>query len=297
MERRWLTGGAVGVIGLLLAVVQIAHSIQQTTVPIAVAVDAVPFVAMSLGVAFVGIWMARQRAFEDQATRVGLWGVGGMVAMAAIAALVLFGQRITTGTLERAAYLTIDLVTVGAVGGVLVGLYDARSRRRRLALEDERDRIEAFAGKAADVNNYGRAIYGARSVDGVAAYVVEAVESLIGLRETAVARVGEDDVELIADTTRSIDPATIAALAREAARGEPRDVVVHEVDDGIALPPAVTTVVSALLYDEREGAIAVVALGSDGATVAEKDRQLLELVVGHAAATIRRVTPAPEQRP
>jgi hypothetical protein len=297
MERRWLTGGAVGVIGLLLAVVQIAHSIQQTTVPIAVAVDAVPFVAMSLGVAFVGIWMARQRAFEDQATRVGLWGVGGMVAMAAIAALVLFGQRITTGTLERAAYLTIDLVTVGAVGGVLVGLYDARSRRRRLALEDERDRIEAFAGKAADVNNYGRAIYGARSVDGVAAYVVEAVESLIGLRETAVARIGEDDVELIADTTRSIDPTTIAALAREAARGEPRDVVVHEGDHGIALPPAVTTVVSALLYDEREGAIAVVALGSDGATVAEKDRQLLELVVGHAAATIRRVTPAPEQRP
>jgi len=297
MERRWLTGGAVGVIGLLLAVVQIAHSIQQTTVPIAVAVDAVPFVAMSLGVAFVGIWMARQRAFEDQATRVGLWGVGGMVAMAAIAALVLFGQRITTGTLERAAYLTIDLVTVGAVGGVLVGLYDARSRRRRLALEDERDRIEAFAGKAADVNNYGRAIYGARSVDGVAAYVVEAVESLIGLRETAVARIGEDDVELIADTTRSIDPATIAALAREAAGGEPRDVVVHEGDHGIALPPAVTTVVSALLYDEREGAIAVVALGSDGATVAEKDRQLLELVVGHAAATIRRVTPAPEQRP
>jgi hypothetical protein len=297
MERRWLTGGAVGVIGLLLAVVQIAHSIQQTTVPIAVAVDAVPFVAMSLGVAFVGIWMARQRAFEDQATRVGLWGVGGMVAMAAIAALVLFGQRITTGTLERAAYLTIDLVTVGAVGGVLVGLYDARSRRRRLALEDERDRIEAFAGKAADVNNYGRAIYGARSVDGVAAYVVEAVESLIGLRETAVARVGEEDVELIADTTRSIAPATIAALAREAAGGEPRDVVVHEGDHGIALPPAVTTVVSALLYDEREGAIAVVALGSDGATVAEKDRQLLELVVGHAAATIRRVTPAPEQRP
>jgi hypothetical protein len=297
MERRWLTGGAVGVIGLLLAVVQIAHSIQQTTVPIAVAVDAVPFVAMSLGVAFVGIWMARQRAFEDQATRVGLWGVGGMVAMAAIAALVLFGQRITTGTLERAAYLTIDLVTVGAVGGVLVGLYDARSRRRRLALEDERDRIEAFAGKAADVNNYGRAIYGARSVDGVAAYVVEAVESLIGLRETAVARIGEDDVELIADTTRSIAPATIAALAREAAGGEPRDVVVHEGDHGIALPPAVTTVVSALLYDEREGAIAVVALGSDGATVAEKDRQLLELVVGHAAATIRRVTPAPEQRP
>jgi hypothetical protein len=297
MERRWLTGGAVGVIGLLLAVVQIAHSIQQTTVPIAVAVDAVPFVAMSLGVAFVGIWMARQRAFEDQATRVGLWGVGGMVAMAAIAALVLFGQRITTGTLERAAYLTIDLVTVGAVGGVLVGLYDARSRRRRLALEDERDRIEAFAGKAADVNNYGRAIYGARSVDGVAAYVVEAVETLIDVQETAVARVGDEDVDLIADTTRSVDPDALAALAREMADGEPREVVVDEGDHGIALPPAVTTVVSALLYDEREGAIAVVALGSDGATVAEKDRQLLELVVGHAAATIRRVTPAPEQRP
>jgi len=295
MEQRWLTGGAVGVIGLLLAAVQIAHAIQQTDIAIAIVVDAVPFVSMGLGVAFVGYWMARESAFDGQAERVALWAVGGMIAMASVAALVLFGQRVTTGTLDRAAYLTIDLVTVGALGGALVGLYDARSRRRRIELAAERDRIETFAGKAADVNNYGRAIYSARSVDGVAAYLVQAVETLIDLRQTAVARVDGDDVELVADTTRDVDREALTHLARDALGSAPRDVAVKGEDPDVELPASLTTTVTTVLYEDDDTAVVLVALGAEAGEIAEEDRQLLELVVAHAAATIQRLEPAPEQ--
>lgn len=288
MEQRWLSAGAVGAMGVLLAGVQIVHAVQQTDIAIAVVVDAVPFVAMGLGVAFTGFWLAREQGIEGQAVRVALWSVGGVLAMASVAALVLFGQRVTTGTLDRAAYLTMDLVTVGALGGVLVGLYDARSQQRRVELEGERDRIEAFAGKAADVNNYGRAISSARNVDGVSAYVVEAVETLVGLRETVVARVASE-VELIADTTRTIDGDAVGELARDARTQPPRDVVVRDEGKPGQVSEEVVPVVTALVHDDAECAFVVVALNPGGDAVAEEDRQLLELVVAHAGATIRQL--------
>lgn len=293
MDERWLPAGAVAVIGLLLAAVQVAHAIQQTDVAVAV-VDAVPFAAMGLAVAFAGFWIARDRATDGRAARIALWSVGGMIAMAAVSALVLFSQRVTTGTLARATYLTMDLVTVGALGGVLVGLYDARSQRRRKEVATERDRIEAFAGKVADVNNYGRALYGAESVDGVAAYVAQAVESLVGLHETAIGRVSDGGVDLVANTSR-VDEALVADLAREASAGRSRDVVVRD-DLADEVPGDVSSVVTALVHEGAEGAIVVVALGAADVPVREMDRQLLELVIAHAAATLRRIDGSADTR-
>ncbi len=145
---------------------------------------------MVLAVTYAGVWLARDTAFEGATSRAAAWAAGGTVTVAAVAALLLFSQRVTSGSLARASYLTVDLVTVGALAGVLVGLYDARSRSRLRELAAERDRVEAVAGKAADVNNYGRAIASAPSVDGVAAFVVEAFGTMTGMEETAVIRSG-----------------------------------------------------------------------------------------------------------
>jgi len=121
----------------------------------------------------------------------------------------------------------------------------------------------------------------------VAAYVVQAVETLVGLQETAVVRVAGGWTEPIADATQDVDVDTIARLVREMRGQAPREVVVYDEEPPVALPPSVTTVVAALIHDDVDGAIAVVAPWAEEGAVAETDRELLELVLGHAAATIR----------
>lgn len=283
MDQRRLAGGALVALGAVLAVIQVVHAVRQTSIPVAIAVDAVPFVAMALAVAFVGGWLLRADD-DDGPVRVVAWSAGGMLTLAAVAALVLFSRRVTTGSLARASYLTVDLVTVGALTGALVGLYDARSRARARALAAERDRIEAFAEKAADVNNYGRAINGARSLDAVGAYVVEAFGTLGGVGETALVRLESGGVHAYADTVRSVDEATLADLAA-AARGDPSgEVVVRDAPEDVSLPPGVGAAVTALV-DETAGVV-IVALRGDDAPLGEEDRQLLELIVSHAGAAV-----------
>lgn len=286
MNQRQGTGAALAVAGVALAGIQILHAVQQTDIPVAIALDALPFAAMALAIAYAGVWLARDSTFEGAAARVAAWAVGGTVALAAVAALVLFSQRVTTGSLARASFLTVDLATVGALAGVLVGLYDAQSRTRLRELERERDRIEAFAGKAADVNNYGRAIASAQSVDGVAAFVVEALGTMTGMEETAVVRVHDGEAVLIANTIRTVERSTVGRLAEAVRTHQQGDVVVHDDGFPIDLPERVAGGVSAVVRDDADGAIVVVTLTAGDAAVSEEDRKLLELIVSHASVRI-----------
>lgn len=293
MHRRTLAGSGLALAGLALAGIQLTHAIQQTDIPLAIAVDALPFVAMGLALAYAGYWLARDDAFEATATRVVVWGAGATVAFAAVAALVLFSQRVTTGSLNRAAYLTVDILTVGALTGVLVGLYDARSRNRLQALETERDRVEAFGRKAADVNNYGRAIASAGSDDAIAAYITEAISSLTGTDETAVLRVRDDEAELLSNTVRTVSTQTVAELAR-AVRDEPRgDVISHADSPPVDLGETVSDVLTAVVTEHGETTTVLVAVDTSGAATDEQDRKLLELVVAHATVRLEKLVAQP----
>jgi len=289
MNRRTLAGSGLAAAGLVLAGIQLVHAIQQTDIPVAIAVDAVPFAAMGLALVYAGYWLARDDAFEETATRVVVWGAGATVAFAAVAALLLFSQQVTMGGLDRAAFLTVDVLTVGALTGVLVGLYDAQSRQRLRDLEAERDRVEAFGRKAADVNNYGRAIATAASDDAIAAYITEAISSLTGISETAVLRVRDDEAELLSNTVRTADAQTVAELAR-AVRDEPRsDVVAHERSPPVDVGETVSDVLTAVVTEDGETTTVVVAVDTDDAPTDEQDRKLLELVVAHATVRLDRL--------
>ncbi len=69
---------------------QVFHAVQQTRIPVAVAVDALPLVAMGLAVTYAGVWLARDTAFEVSTSRVAAWAAGGTVTFAVVAALLLF---------------------------------------------------------------------------------------------------------------------------------------------------------------------------------------------------------------
>ena len=283
MNQRLLTGTALALSGVVLAAMQALHAFQQTRIPVAIAVDALPFAAMGLAIAYAGVWLARDTTFEGATSRVAAWAAGGTVAFAAIAALLLFSQRVTSGSLARASYLTVDLVTVGALAGVLVGLYDARSRGRLRELAAERDRIEAFAGKAADVNNYGRAIASAPSVDGVAAFVVEAFGTMTGMEETAVIRLRDGDAVVLANTVRTVSADVVGEFARAVRTQQQGAVTVHDRPFPVDIPESVTDCVSAVVLGDEDTTTVVLSVATDETTVGEEDEKLLELIVSHAS--------------
>lgn len=296
MNQRLLTGATLALSGVVLAAIQVLHAVQQTRIPVAVAVDALPFAAMGLAVAYAGVWLARDTTFEGATSRVPVWAAGGTVTFAAVAALLLFSQRVTDGSLARASYLTVDLVTVGALAGVLVGLYDARSRSRRRELEAERDRIEAFAGKAADVNNYGRAIAGAPSADGVAAFVVEAFGAMTGMEETAVIQFGDGDAVALANTVRTVPVDVVSAFAQAVRTRQQGEVTVHDRPFPVALPDSVTGCVSAVVLDDADTTTVVVSVATADTTIGEADRKLLELIVSHAKVRMAALRSHPSEK-
>lgn len=284
MQRRHLYGATFGVTGAVLAIVQVAHAIQQTDVPVAIIVDGVPFALLGLSLSFVGYWLATREEFEAELARIAAWAVGGTVLLAAVAALTLFSRQVATGTLERAVYVTADSLTVGAVAGTVVGLYDARSQRHRRELENERDRSEAFARKAADLNNYGRALAQATTVEEVSAYCIEGVSSLLGYDRTAFFEVDGEETSVVSSTLVDEEVDVARRVAREAT-DEESIIAIREDSD---LPPP-TDMLTIRLESTADRTGVLVAIRDDDETLTEEDEQLLQLLASHTSMVLDQI--------
>jgi len=285
METRHGYGLVLALVGLVLAGVQTLHGLQQSRRPIVLAFEALPFVLVALVLVYAGVWLAHAEAFEPDLSRIFAWGVGTTLLFASVSALMLFGQRVSTGTLDRSAFVAIDLVTLGAVVGILIGLYDARGRRRRRELQHQRDRIEEFGHKAADVNNYGRTLYQSDSVHEISALCIEAMQALLGLSEVAVLVVGEDDTDPIDNTVINTEAADFASLVEDAGTGDRATVVTHE-DLPDALADRGETALSILLTDRGDRAVVAVAVVPAGTDFDHEDVQLVELLASHVGTAL-----------
>lgn len=298
MERRDAYGWGIAAVGLVLGAIQLVQGgqqlselagLSQSDLVIVFAFETMPFVLIGLSLVYVGYWLTEQEGFAPDHNRILVWGVGSTVMFASISALILFSQQVTLDTLAQGQYIAMNLVTVGAVVGVLVGIYDAQSRLRQRELERERDRIEAFAGKAADINNYGRELNRARSVDEVSALCIEAIQTLLGLTETAFVAVEGDEGKIVDSTIIGADNSQLVDRAGEALEQEQASAVVREdtaIDDRV-LSMLVTS------HDGNGVVLLAPAAGTDG--FAEEDRQLLELLVSHAGTALDRIHDAQSQ--
>ncbi|QGN07089.1 hypothetical protein Hrd1104_07110 [Halorhabdus sp. CBA1104] len=291
MDRRHLYGATFGIVGVLLAGVQLLHATEQTAVPIAIVVDGAPFALLGLSLSFAGYWLASSEQFEEYLPRIAAWAVGGTLLLASVAALTLFSQRVATGTLQRATYITADSITVGAVAGTVVGLYDAQSQQHRQKLEAERDRTEAFARKAADLNNYGRALAQATTVEEVSAYCIEGLSSLLSLSETAFVEVGPEDTPITSSTVSNGFESQLRSIARHAAEDE-AVVAVHE---GESVPADVASVLTVRLENTAATTGVLVAIRDTAEPISTEDEQLLELLASHASMVLTRLYSGPGQ--
>ena len=284
MESRHFYGTTFGLVGTVLAAVQVVHAVEQTDVAVAIVVDGVPFALLGLSLSFAGYWLATHPAFEQDLPRIAAWALGGTVLLAAVAALTLFSQRVATGSLGRIAYVTVDSVTVGAVAGTVVGLYDAQGQRHLRELERERDRTEEFARKAADLNNYGRALAGAGTVEEVSAYCIEGLSSLLGHDETAFVEVGSESEHLACSTVSTVEDGTLRSLARRAAE---EGAVVSIREDDLGAP--IASVLTVRLESTASTTSVLVAVGDERAALSTEDEQLLELLASHASMVLDRI--------
>jgi hypothetical protein len=291
MERRHLYGGGIAVTGVFLAAVQLWHGLEQTGRGIVLAFEAGPFVLVALALTYVGYWLTTEDSVENDIPRIIAWGLGGTVLFISIGALLLFSQRVFLDTLDRAAYVAFDHGTIGAVVGLLVGLYDARSRQTYRELERERDRIESFGNKAADVNNYGRALNQCDSVDEVSALCIQAMQALLGVSEVAVLALEDDAATVIDDTILNVSEETLASLGERARDAERATVVTHEgVPD--ELSERATAIVTVEMTAQSETSFVLVALTRADTAFETEDIQLLELLTAHAGTAIDGITHA-----
>jgi len=285
MQRRHIYGAGIAIVGLFLAVVQIYHGAQQSPTWLIFTFEAGPFVLVALTLPYAGYWLATRPAYEQDITRILAWGVGGVVLFVSVGALLLFGQRVFLGTLERASYVAMDHVTVGAVVGVLVGLYDAQGRRRRRELQQERNRVESFANKAADVNNYGRALNRSDSVDEVSALCIQAMQTLLGVSEVALLTFTDESVDVVDDTILNVSTETLATLG-ERARGQERATVVTHDDVPGEIGDRAESVLSLEITAIEGTSFVLVALAPADAIFADEDGQLMELLASHSGTAI-----------
>jgi hypothetical protein len=292
MERRTLYGGGLFVAGLLLAGTQFVQGIQQvreftgTDRILVFTFETVPFVLVGAALAFVGYWLAKQKEYEPDLPRILAWGAGSTLLFASVAALLLFSQQVTLDTLEQAQYLVMNQITVGAAVGTIVGLYDARSRQRQRDLQAERDRVEAFAEKAADVNNYGREINRSDSLDEVSSLCIQAFQALLGITEIAFVVSDGDEFEFVDNTVVNTDEETLTALADDTLDQEPSSVVIEEAPDPVSDKG---DLLSILITDHEDSAVLVLAFASSTVKHADEDLQLFEMLIAHAATAIDRI--------
>jgi len=293
MQRRTLYGGGLLAAGVLLAGTQLVQGIQQvegfegTDRALVFAFETAPFVLVGLTLSFAGYWLTTQPAYEPDLPRILAWGVGSTLLFASVAALILFSQQVTRNTLEQGPYIAMNHITIGAVVGVLVGLYDAQSRQGQRELAAERDRIEQFAGKAADVNNYGRELNRCESIDEVSSLCIQAIQAFLTITEVALIVTDGTEHEFVDNTVHSASGGRLVELAGDALEKEPASVAIG--DD-----PSESTVdgkraVSILVTERGGSSFVLLALVDEATTVGEEDRQLLELVVAHAATAIERI--------
>jgi hypothetical protein len=293
MQRRTLYGGSLGAAGLLLAGIQLLQGIQQVEGfdggdrAIVYAFETVPFVLIGLALAFVGYWLTTQPAYEPDLPRIVAWGVGSTLLFASVAALILFSQQVTTNSLKGGEYVAMNQVTVGAVVGVLVGLYDARSRQGQRELAAERDRVEQFAQKAADVNNYGRELNRSDSLDEVSSLCIQGIQAFLDVTGVAIVATDADDHEFLDNTVVSAADETLFELANDALDQKPASAVtVEDTPDALDAP---TDLLSMLVTAHDDSSIVLLAFVDESNALEIEDVQLLEMLVAHAATAVDRI--------
>lgn len=288
VQRTRVATVAITLLGVGLGTIQILTWPAATRAEL---FTSVPFVLVSVALAYVGYWLAVSDSFADDADRVLAWTVGSATTFGAVAVLVFLAGPPYAAGMSGLAPIG-DTLTAGALAGALVGLYDAQSRDRLVALEAERARIEAFANKAKSLNRYGKALNQSRDLFEVSALSIEVLELLIGSRDAAVLLVDEADTTILDATVGAVSEEFLQRTAELAATKTPMESVRCPEDISCSIPPALSVdeVVAVPVSTESDATLVLLALPDPEDPYSSEDLDLLETLSAHVGTALSRVS-------
>lgn len=152
--REWgrvVSPAVVTASGLGLVAVELRHATRMESA-LGVSLEAVLPLALALALASAGVWLARSPFDGDGRLRVAGWSLVGGASMLLVTAWIIAHQLIRGGSFHHAAFVLTNGSVVGGIGGFVVGVYDARSERRRAALADERRKLARERERMAFLN-------------------------------------------------------------------------------------------------------------------------------------------------
>jgi hypothetical protein len=273
MRRETLAAVTLGVVGLGLAAAQVVTLTAGSTTT--VAIRSVPMVAVAAAVTFAGAWTGLRGTPETE--RVVGWTVGGGATVAAVFLLAVLGTGLST---DLSAYL-VDGFTGGTLLGLLVGVYDVRSRERR-------SQVEAFAQSVAALNQYGKALNSSRTLDEISGLCVEAVEFLVSGDGAAFLLVDETDEVTVVDSTlrRDDELATLESLATAVDPDEDIEAVRY-AEATVELAADSPDAALVIAVETARGRAMIVSMSTaTGTEYDDEDVDLLETLAAHVSTAL-----------
>jgi signal transduction histidine kinase len=140
--RRVFTTGGITLIGCLAFFAHLYHLRIEQDLHSELLGIVFPLLLSILLVA-AGIWLYQSRLNSAYTSRVTAWTGIGLLGGVAFGYPVVPYQAAHGITMADIPFLTVNWATTGALGGFLIGLFNARQRQYRAALEAERAELAA----------------------------------------------------------------------------------------------------------------------------------------------------------
>ncbi len=274
MTYRPVIGGGLVIVGALLAGIQLLQLTQVPGPTTLLAFNTLPFVLVAAAISYTGLTIARKDRYETYATRIISWGIGSAVGFVAIYTLI-------TGTAEHTGltvlFGAVDAGSAGGLAGLLIGLYDAKTRRTLVT-------VEAFADKLDGMNQYGKVLNQSTDIESVGSLCIEVVEFVLG-GDGAVFLTGDETFTTVSSTMPSADTAEINRAAATLAEHEPL-VTVRDSEGFPTLRDGEpgTTLGIQIPHGTQTAVLFAVFYGVDDPD--EETLDLLEILAAHVATAL-----------
>ena len=282
MRRETLAAVALSALGVGLAAAQAVTVGDGTTAALAIRTG--PMLAVAAAVTYAGGWAALRDVPGGGTDRLLAWTVGGGVTVAAVVLLAILGVPVpVTG-------LLVDGFTGGALLGLLVGVYGARSRARR-------EQIRTFAQSVSALNTYGKALNSSQTLDEISALCVEAVEFLVAGDGAAFLLVDETAVEpavtVVDSTLRGDDELAVLESLATAVEPDGEIEAVRYAETAVDLGTDSPSAALVIAVDTPAGHATIVSLSTTTAVdYDDEDVDLLETLAAHVSTALSGVETA-----
>ncbi len=140
VRRPGVAPALISGLGLALAAVELEHVVQMDSTLGMTLEAGVPLV-LACALVLAGVWLARS-GFDPEGTfRILSWVAVGTAGMLLVTAWVIAHQLIRGEIFHHTTFVLTNTAIAGSIAGFVIGVYDARSKRRQAALVEERRKL------------------------------------------------------------------------------------------------------------------------------------------------------------